>query len=74
MLTLFFAVFILIIAVADVKKALDKNPSKQVGSAVENMLKTGRLVTQSTLDLKEVLIYLRSVINLVERLKTLLLS
>ncbi|KAI3709939.1 hypothetical protein L2E82_39709 [Cichorium intybus] len=40
-------------SLADVKKALDKNPAKQVGSAVENMLKTGRLVTQSTLDLKE---------------------
>ncbi|GKG63673.1 hypothetical protein Tco_0645066, partial [Tanacetum coccineum] len=37
----------------DVKKALAKNPSKQVGQAVEIMLKTGRLVTQSTLDLKE---------------------
>ncbi|GJY33867.1 hypothetical protein Tco_0418336, partial [Tanacetum coccineum] len=34
-------------------KALAKNPSKQVGQAVEIMLKTGRLVTQSTLDLKE---------------------
>nr|XP_043622134.1 DNA-directed RNA polymerase I subunit 2 [Erigeron canadensis] len=40
-------------SLADIKKALDKNPAKQVGSAVENMLKTGRLVTQSTLDLKE---------------------
>ncbi|XP_071715598.1 DNA-directed RNA polymerase I subunit 2-like [Rutidosis leptorrhynchoides] len=40
-------------SIADIKKALDKNPAKQVGSAVENMLKTGRLVTQSTLDLKE---------------------
>ncbi|KAL4563574.1 hypothetical protein LXL04_027617 [Taraxacum kok-saghyz] len=40
-------------SLADVKKALDKNPAKQVGQAVENMLKTGRLVTQSTLDLKE---------------------
>ncbi|CAI9298115.1 unnamed protein product [Lactuca saligna] len=37
----------------DGKKALDKNHAKQVGSAVENMLKTGRFVTQSTLDLKE---------------------
>ncbi|GKC99442.1 hypothetical protein Tco_1169717, partial [Tanacetum coccineum] len=34
-------------------KALAKNPSKQVGQAFENMLKIGRLVTQSTLDLKE---------------------
>ncbi|KVI11384.1 DNA-directed RNA polymerase, subunit 2 [Cynara cardunculus var. scolymus] len=40
-------------SLADVKKALDKNPAKQVGLSVENMLKTGRLVTQSTLDLKE---------------------
>lgn len=54
---------VLIISVADVKKALDKNPAKQVGSAVENMLKTGRFVTQLTLDLKELLI---SLINIVE--------
>ncbi|CAH1450244.1 unnamed protein product [Lactuca virosa] len=42
-----------IVQIDDVKKALDKNPAKQVGSDVENMLKTGRLVAQSTLDLKE---------------------
>lgn len=40
-------------SIADIKKVLDKNPAKQVGLAVENMLKTGRLVTQSNLDLKE---------------------
>ncbi|KAJ9565718.1 hypothetical protein OSB04_001684 [Centaurea solstitialis] len=40
-------------SLADVKKALDKNPAKQVGQAVENLLKTGRLATQATLDLKE---------------------
>ncbi|KAJ0932347.1 putative DNA-directed RNA polymerase [Helianthus annuus] len=40
-------------SLADIKHALDKNPSKQVGQAVENMLKTGRLVSSLTLDLKE---------------------
>ncbi|XP_076896667.1 DNA-directed RNA polymerase I subunit 2-like, partial [Bidens hawaiensis] len=40
-------------SLADIKKALDKNPGKQVGSAIENMLKTGRLVSQLNLDLKE---------------------
>ncbi|KAK1420343.1 hypothetical protein QVD17_21860 [Tagetes erecta] len=40
-------------SLTDVKKALDKNPAKQVGLAIENMLKTGRLVSQLTLDLKE---------------------
>ncbi|KAJ4969689.1 hypothetical protein NE237_002788 [Protea cynaroides] len=37
----------------DVKKVLDKNSPKQIGIAVENMLKTGRLVTQSGLDLQQ---------------------
>lgn len=36
---------------------MKKNPSGQIGSAVENMLKTGRLVTQSGLDLQQVLAY-----------------
>ncbi|KAI3741541.1 hypothetical protein L1987_59215 [Smallanthus sonchifolius] len=40
-------------SLTDIKKALDKNPAKQVGSAIENMLKTGRLVQQLSLDLKE---------------------
>ena len=39
---------------AHVKKVMDKNPSKQISLAVENMLKTGRLVTQSGLDLQQV--------------------
>ncbi|XAR63561.1 DNA-directed RNA polymerase [Bertholletia excelsa] len=36
-----------------VKKVMDKNPSRQIGTAIENMLKTGRLVTQSGLDLQQ---------------------
>lgn len=55
----------LIISVDDVKKALDKNHAKEVGSAVENMLKTGRFVMQSTLDLKEVLISLITLVEIV---------
>lgn len=39
---------------AHVKKVMDKNPSRQISLAVENMLKTGRLVTQSGLDLQQV--------------------
>lgn len=39
---------------ANVKKVMDKNPSKQISLAVENMLKTGRLATQSGLDLQQV--------------------
>lgn len=42
--------------VAHVKKVMDKNPGRQIGSAIENMLKTGRLVTQSGLDLQQVCI------------------
>lgn len=42
--------------VAHVKKVVDKNPGRQIGSAIENMLKTGRLVTQSGLDLQQVCI------------------
>ncbi|KAG6650617.1 DNA-directed RNA polymerase I subunit 2 isoform X1 [Carya illinoinensis] len=38
---------------AHVKKVLDKNPAKQISSAVENMLKTGRLVTKTGLDLQQ---------------------
>lgn len=44
-------------AVADVKKILDKNPVKQISSSVENLLKTGRLITQTGLDLQQVLTY-----------------
>ncbi|KAI3800723.1 hypothetical protein L1987_28817 [Smallanthus sonchifolius] len=40
-------------SLTDIKKALDKNPAKQVGAAIENMLKTGRLVQQLSIDLKE---------------------
>lgn len=36
-----------------VKKVMDKNSPKQVSAAVENMLKTGRLVTQTGLDLQQ---------------------
>ncbi|KAG5539242.1 hypothetical protein RHGRI_019713 [Rhododendron griersonianum] len=37
-----------------VRKVMNKsNPSRQISSAVENMLKTGRLVTQSGLDLQQ---------------------
>lgn len=45
------------IAVADVKKTIEKNAPKQMSLAIENMLKTGRLVTQSGLDLQQVFIY-----------------
>ncbi|KAI8546005.1 hypothetical protein RHMOL_Rhmol07G0082000 [Rhododendron molle] len=37
-----------------VRKVVNKsNPSRQISSAIENMLKTGRLVTQSGLDLQQ---------------------
>ncbi|RDY14792.1 DNA-directed RNA polymerase I subunit 2, partial [Mucuna pruriens] len=39
--------------ILQVKKIMDKNASKQVCTAVENMLKTGRLVTQTGLDLQQ---------------------
>ncbi|KAG4943859.1 hypothetical protein JHK85_048505 [Glycine max] len=40
--------------IVQVKKVMDKNSPKQVSTAVENMLKTGRLVTQTGLDLQQV--------------------
>ncbi|GFZ02443.1 nuclear RNA polymerase A2 [Actinidia rufa] len=41
-------------SLAHVKKVMDRNPSRQIiSSAIENMLKTGRLVTQSGLDLQQ---------------------
>lgn len=40
--------------VAHVKKVLDKNPPKSVGTSVEMMLKSGRLATETGLDLQEV--------------------
>nr|XP_016437379.1 PREDICTED: DNA-directed RNA polymerase I subunit 2-like [Nicotiana tabacum] len=44
-------------SLADVKKTIEKNAPKQMSLAIENMLKTGRLVTQSGLDLQQVFIY-----------------
>ena len=41
-------------AVCDVKKVLKKNDSKSVGTAIENLLKTGRLASESPLDLPQV--------------------
>lgn len=38
---------------ADIKKVIDKNSPKQISLAIENMLKTGRLATQSGLDLQQ---------------------
>lgn len=46
--------FVLVNAVADVKKVIDKTSPRQIGAAIENLLKTGRLVTQSGLDLQQV--------------------
>ncbi|XP_015878970.3 DNA-directed RNA polymerase I subunit 2 [Ziziphus jujuba] len=40
-------------SLADVKKVMDKNPARNIGLAVENMLKTGRIVTRSGLDLQQ---------------------
>ncbi|XP_009623390.1 DNA-directed RNA polymerase I subunit 2 [Nicotiana tabacum] len=40
-------------SLADVKKTIEKNAPKQMSLAIENMLKTGRLVTQSGLDLQQ---------------------
>ncbi|KAH9615819.1 hypothetical protein KSS87_022967 [Heliosperma pusillum] len=37
----------------DVKKVLRKNDSKQIGVAIENLLKTGRLASESPLDLPQ---------------------
>lgn len=37
----------------DVKRVIDKTSPKQIGASIENMLKTGRLVTQSGLDLQQ---------------------
>ncbi|XP_020237492.1 DNA-directed RNA polymerase I subunit 2 [Cajanus cajan] len=39
--------------ISQVKKVMDRNTPKQVSTAVENMLKTGRLVTQTGLDLQQ---------------------
>ncbi|CAA3022495.1 DNA-directed RNA polymerase I subunit 2 [Olea europaea subsp. europaea] len=40
-------------SLADVKKVIDKNSPRHISAAVENLLKTGRLVTQSGLDLQQ---------------------
>ncbi|GMH19290.1 hypothetical protein Nepgr_021131 [Nepenthes gracilis] len=40
-------------SLAEVRKCLDKNPAKQISTAISNMLKTGRLATQSSLDLPQ---------------------
>ncbi|KAH9669880.1 DNA-directed RNA polymerase I subunit 2 [Citrus sinensis] len=40
-------------AVANIKKVMEKNPSKQIGTSIETMLKTGRLATQTGLDLQQ---------------------
>ncbi|ESW05690.1 hypothetical protein PHAVU_011G201300 [Phaseolus vulgaris] len=39
--------------IAQVKKIMDKNSAKLVSASVENLLKTGRLVTQTGLDLQQ---------------------
>ncbi|KAL2898225.1 DNA-directed RNA polymerase I subunit 2 [Bienertia sinuspersici] len=40
-------------SLGDVKKLLQKNSPTQIGNAIENMLKTGRLATESGLDLQQ---------------------
>ncbi|KAL3622460.1 DNA-directed RNA polymerase I subunit RPA2 [Castilleja foliolosa] len=40
-------------SLADVRKVAEKNSPRQIGAAVENLLKTGKLVTQSGLDLQQ---------------------
>lgn len=40
-------------SLADVKKIMGKNPLRSIGGAIETMLKTGRLATQSGLDLQQ---------------------
>ncbi|CAI9096906.1 OLC1v1033160C1 [Oldenlandia corymbosa var. corymbosa] len=42
-----------LINLADVKKVIDKSSPKQISLAIENMLKTGTLVTQTGLDLQQ---------------------
>jgi hypothetical protein len=41
-------------AVADVKKLINKNPPRSIGTSIETLLKTGALKTQSGLDLQQV--------------------
>ncbi|KAI3444963.1 hypothetical protein Pfo_001628 [Paulownia fortunei] len=40
-------------SLADVKKVIEKTSPRQIGAAIENLLKTGRLVTQSGIDLQQ---------------------
>ncbi|KAJ4715653.1 DNA-directed RNA polymerase subunit beta [Melia azedarach] len=40
-------------SLAHIKKVMEKNPPKQISLAVETMLKTGRLATQTGLDLQQ---------------------
>lgn len=40
-------------SVRDLKMEMDKNPSRNISLAVENLLKTGRLMTQTGLDLQQ---------------------
>ncbi|KAJ0045240.1 hypothetical protein Pint_06132 [Pistacia integerrima] len=40
-------------SLANIKKVIDKNPSRSLSAAIEAMLKTGRMVTQSGLDLQQ---------------------
>ncbi|KNA10898.1 hypothetical protein SOVF_140060 [Spinacia oleracea] len=40
-------------SLGDVKKLLNKNPSTQIGTAIENLLKTGRSASSSSLDLQQ---------------------
>ncbi|KZV18468.1 hypothetical protein F511_18036 [Dorcoceras hygrometricum] len=40
-------------SLADVKKVIEKNSPRQIGAIVQNLLKTGRLVTQTGLDLQQ---------------------
>ncbi|KAK4488645.1 hypothetical protein RD792_004414 [Penstemon davidsonii] len=42
-----------LMAVEDVKRVIEKNSPKQIGAAIENMLKTGRVPTKSGLDLQQ---------------------
>ncbi|KAF8403657.1 hypothetical protein HHK36_011761 [Tetracentron sinense] len=41
-------------SLADVKKIMDKNSPKHISLAVENLLKTGKLVSQTGLDLQQI--------------------
>uniref|UniRef100_A0A2P2LTX3 DNA-directed RNA polymerase n=2 Tax=Rhizophora mucronata TaxID=61149 RepID=A0A2P2LTX3_RHIMU len=51
------------LAVSDVKKVMDRNPSAQISLAVETMLRTGRLVTQTGLDLQQVELVMDAFLN-----------